>query len=108
MTTTAGAAARYTWGGDEHLFVEIDEAMSLAANFRSKRMAIPARRGQGRGITDICPANASLLVRFDPDMLAPAELEKLVRRDRGGRSRGAAQPTLTTRIVEIPVCYNDP
>ena len=29
--------ARYTWGGDEFLFVEVAESMSLAANFHSPR-----------------------------------------------------------------------
>ena len=28
-------SARYTFGGDEHLFVEIDEEMSLEAFFKS-------------------------------------------------------------------------
>ena len=65
----AGAAARYTWGGDEFLFVEIDEAMSLAANFRSNAMASLLGADKVGGITDICPANASLLIRFDPDVL---------------------------------------
>ena len=30
----AVSEARYTWGGDEFLFVEVAESMSLAANFR--------------------------------------------------------------------------
>ena len=31
--------ARYTWGGDEFLFVEVSESMSLAANFRVMSIA---------------------------------------------------------------------
>ncbi|NKX50641.1 carboxyltransferase domain-containing protein, partial [Arthrobacter deserti] len=102
-----GTGARYTWGGDEFLFVEIDEAMSLAANFRSNAMASLLAAEKLGGITDICPANASLLIRFDPDQLPPAQLEERVRRIEASVAR-TAHPTLDTRIVEIPVWYNDP
>ena len=37
MTKTA--EARYTWGGDEFLFVEITEGMSLESNFISNSIA---------------------------------------------------------------------
>ncbi|WOF22927.1 carboxyltransferase domain-containing protein [Microbacterium betulae] len=99
--------ARYTWGGDEFLFVEVDEAMSLAANFAV--MAIAARLSERAldGIVDICPANASLLIRFDPDALAPTRLEAVVReieRDVEGQEAGE----LRTRIVDVPVWYDDP
>jgi len=103
----AGATARYTWGGDEFLFVEIDEAMNLAANFRSNAMASLLAADQVEGITDICPANASLLIRFDPDVLPPRELEERVRRIEETVAR-TAHPTLETRVVEVPVWYNDP
>lgn len=106
-TAAAGATARYTWGGDEFLFVEIDEAMSLAANFRSNAMASLLGADKVEGITDICPANASLLIRFDPDVLPPRELEERVRRIEETVAQ-TAHPTLETRVVEIPVWYNDP
>ena len=31
--------ARYTWGGDEFLFVEFDEAMNLTANYLATTVA---------------------------------------------------------------------
>lgn len=109
MTTEAAVlpGARYTWGGDEFLFVEVSEAMSLPANF--KVMSIAGRLSEARleGIVDICPANASLLVRFDPDVLPPQELESAVR----GIERDLTnhqQRALETRIVEVPVWYQDP
>ena len=71
--------ARYTWGGDEFFFVEISEAMSLAANFKSNSMATRLGGRALPGVTEICPANASLLVRFDPDMLGAADLEAAMR-----------------------------
>lgn len=84
---TLPPAARYTWGGDEFLFVEIDEAMSLAANMRAMSIArgLAAHRDEGAldGLVDICPANASLLIRFDPDVLPP---ERATTRIRPGRT----------------------
>jgi len=107
MNASAPHAARYTWGGDEFLFVEIDEAMSLEANLRAMHIARLISQDVLPGITDICPANASLLIRFDPDVLAPERLETLVRAAEE-EARSAASPVLTTRIIEVPVWYDDP
>ncbi|MEE9095345.1 5-oxoprolinase subunit B family protein [Pseudarthrobacter phenanthrenivorans] len=109
MTTEAAAlpGARYTWGGDEFLFVEVSEAMSLPANF--KVMSIAGRLSEARlpGIVDICPANASLLVRFDPDVLPPDQLETAVR-DIERDLTSHQEKALETRIIEVPVWYEDP
>lgn len=108
---TLPPAARYTWGGDEFLFVEIDEAMSLAANMRAMSIArgLTERRSSGAldGVIDICPANASLLIRFDPDILPPDRLESAVRALESA-DRAARRTVLETRIIEIPVWYDDP
>ena len=109
MTTEAAVlpGARYTWGGDEFLFVEVSEAMSLPANF--KVMSIAGRLSEARlpGIVDICPANASLLVRFDPDVLPPDQLETAVR-DIERDLTSHQEKALETRIIEVPVWYEDP
>ncbi len=105
--TTQTTGSRHSWGADEHLFVEVAEEMSLEAYFRS--MAIVTALGERRpdGVIDICPANASYQVRFDPDVISPGELEQLVREVEGGIG-DAHDFELQTRIVEIPVLYNDP
>ncbi|MBC7593717.1 MAG: carboxyltransferase domain-containing protein [Kineosporiaceae bacterium] len=99
--------ARYTWGGDEFLFIEIAEGMTLEANFLSNSIANALDATALDGIIDICPANASLLIRFNPDELAPAELERVVR-SLEAQVRRSTSRVLETRIVEIPVWYNDP
>lgn len=99
--------ARYTWGGDEFLFVEVNEAMSLAANFQVMTLATKLSEADLDGVTDICPANASLLVRFDPDVLPPSDLEAAVRRFER-EAVDSNSDTLETRIVEVPVWYDDP
>ena len=106
-TVNLPPTARYTWGGDEFLFVEIDEAMSLAANLRAMSIARGLTARKAEGVIDICPANASLLIRFDPDVLAPDELEATVR-ELEAAAREAASTVLATRIIEVPVWYDDP
>lgn len=98
--------ARYTFGGDEHLFVEIAEEMSLDAFFKSLSMT---RLLSGRaiaGVTEICPANASFQVRFDPDIVAPDAILETVRAIE--TEAESAEPVIDTRLIEIPVYYQDP
>jgi urea carboxylase len=99
--------ARYTWGGDEFLVVEIAPDMSLEANFVSNSIAVGLEQRELPGIVDICPANASLLIRFDPDELAHTELERVVR-ELEVEVRRVAGGVLETRIIEVPVWYDDP
>jgi len=105
MTKTV--EARYTWGGDEFLFVEITEGMSLESNFISNSIANALESKNLSGLVDICPANASLLIRFNPDVMNYQELEKTVRAIEQD-VRASARQVLNTRIIEIPVWYNDP
>ncbi|WP_323786053.1 allophanate hydrolase subunit 1 [Thalassovita sp.] len=97
---------RYSYGGDEHIYVEMDDEMSLDAFFKSLSMSNAVRDAKIEGVTEICPANASFQVRFDPDVIAPEammnrikELEHLAE---------DADKRLHTRIIEIPVYYQDP
>ena len=105
-TRTLPAKARYSFGGDEHLFVEIDEEMSLPAFFKGMAICNELRRRQVPCVTEICPANAAYLVRFDPDVILPEEVQKTL--EEIEEELRDSDLTLQTRIVEIPVLYNDP
>lgn len=98
--------ARYSFGGDEHLFIEIAEEMSLDAFFEALAICDGVRGRHIDGVTEICPANASLQIRFDPDRIPPdrllAEVKEVEARVSG------ATGLLQTRIIEMPVYYNDP
>lgn len=59
-----------------------------------------------KGVTEICPANASFQVKFDPDMIKPGDLLKELRGMEAAASQSDA--SLQTRIIEIPVFYQDP
>ncbi|EKF57912.1 Allophanate hydrolase subunit 1 [Agrobacterium albertimagni AOL15] len=97
---------RYTFGGDEHLFVECSDEMSLDAFFSSMSMTSGIRQAGIKGITEICPANASFQIKFDPDVIHPDDILKEVQAIELAASK--SEPVISTRIVEIPVFYNDP
>lgn len=97
---------RYTHGGDEHIYVEMDEEMSLDAFFKSLYMSTAVREADIDGVTEICPANASFQVKFNPDIIHPdTMLKKLKELEHTGEE---AEKRLETRIIEIPVFYQDP
>src|SRR5262249_7859141 len=97
---------RYSFGADEHVFAEIDEGMSLEAFF--KGMGICKELGKRRtyGVSEICPSNASYLVRFDPDVIHPDKMLATLKEIE--EEVGEAEIELPTRIVEMPVLYDDP
>jgi urea carboxylase len=105
--STETAGPRHSWGADEHIFVEVAEEMSLEAYFRSMAIVTALEQRRPDGVIDICPANASYQVRFDPDVIAPDRVEELLREVEGGIG-DAHDFELQTRIVEIPVLYDDP
>jgi urea carboxylase len=99
-------APRYEFGGDDHVFVDLDEAMSFDANFRAMAITQEVREREIEGVVEICPANASYMVRFDPDVIHPETMVEELKRI-------ADETTLTelsweTRIVDVPVLFGDP
>lgn len=98
--------ARYSFGGDEHIFVEISEEMSLEAFFKGMAITTALADRKVPGVTEICPANASYLVKFDPDVTHPQKMMDLLQQIE--RETGGKDQKLATRIIEIPAYYNDP
>lgn len=98
--------SRYSFGGDEHVFVEVDEAMSLEAFFKSLSMTNAVKAANIKGVTEICPANASYQIKFDPDVISPDDMLAEIKRLE--ESAEKADHTLKTRIIEVPVYFQDP
>src|SRR5260221_10818404 len=97
---------RFSFGGDEHISAEVDDAMSLEAFFKSLFITNAVREAKIKGVTEICPANASYQVKFDPDLIKPDDLlTELKRMDSAAEK---SEPVIATRIIEIPVLYDDP
>ncbi len=99
-------SARYSFGGDEHIFVEVSEEMSLEAFFKALSMTNAVRDADIKGVTEICPANASFQIKFNPDIIHPDDMMSELKRLEEIADNEEA--TLDTRIVEIPVYYQDP
>ena len=97
---------RYSFGGDDHIFAEVDEEMSLEAFFKSLSITNAVRESQIQGVTEICPANASYQIKFDPDRIRPDDL--LTELKNLESAADSAKSVLQTRVVEVPVLYNDP
>lgn len=98
--------ARYTPGGDEHIFVELSEEMSLEAFFKGMAITTALAKRRVPGVTEICPANASYQVRFDPDAIHPDAMLAILKQVEA--EIGNTELDLDTRIVEIPVLFDDP
>lgn len=96
---------RYSFGGDEFLFCELDEAMGFHANFKALAICNELRRRDLPGVVEVAPANASYLVRFDPDVLRPQDLLEEARRV---HDEIPAEASFRTRIVDVPALYDDP
>ncbi len=79
--------------------------MSLEAFFKGLAVTRAVERLELDGVLDVCLANASFQIRFDPDRIAPHALLEAVR---AAEVDAVAERTLQTRIIEIPVLYNDP
>lgn len=97
---------RYTFGGDEHLFAECSEEMSLEAFFKSLSMTEAIKKENISGITEICPSNASFQLKFDPDIISPKDLLSLVQEIE--KANQNVNSIIHTRIIEMPVLYKDP
>jgi len=97
---------RFSFGGDEHLLCECAEEMSFEAFFKSLAAMRGIRESGIRGVTEIYGGNASYQLRFDPDQIHPDELLREIQALDGAADQ--SEPVLETRIIEIPVYYEDP
>ncbi|WP_248905258.1 5-oxoprolinase subunit B family protein [Halocatena marina] len=97
---------RYEFGGDDHVFVELDEAMSFDANFQAMAITQQISDRDIAGVTEICPANASYMVRFDPDSISPESMVEELKEI--AAETDISEFSWETRIVTIPVLFQDP
>lgn len=97
---------RFSWGGDEFLFCELDQAMSFTANFLALAVCRELGSRKVPGVVEIAQANASYLVRFDPDRVAPQRLLDELREIH--EHVDPSDLSIRTRVVDVPAYYNDP
>jgi urea carboxylase len=98
---------RYEYGGDEFVFVELAEGMSLEANFRAMAITQKLTDKNLSGILDICPGNASYMVRVNPEILSPDRLiEELKELEKSISALDEIK--IDSRIVDVPILFEDP
>ncbi len=96
---------RYEHGSDDYIFVELDEEMSFDANFRAVAITQQLRELELPGIIEICPANASYMIHFDPDEIAPDALVAKLKDVAADTDLSDYQ--WETRVIDFPVLYED-
>jgi urea carboxylase len=101
------ADSRLSFGGDEFIFVELSEGMRIAQALAIQALAKRLTDRVVPGIIDICPAHASYMIRFDPDRLDLDSFLDLLQEEHAAAVT-ARLTTLSTRIVDVPVLYDDP
>ena len=99
--------ARWSYGGEEFVFVEVSEAMSLDATLRTLAITGALRTEDIVGIVDICPSHASYMLRIDPEILDPREVPALLAPLHAALA-DASDVRLPSRLIEIPMLYQDP
>lgn len=97
---------RYEYGGDEFVFVQLSEAMSLEANFKGIAITRKLKERNLEGIIDICPSNASYMVRVNPEVLHPNQLINELKEIED--SIQDLDIEISSRIVDVPVLFEDP
>jgi len=96
---------RYEHGADDYVFCELDREMSFDANFRVMAITQGIRERDLPGVNEICPANASYLLHFDPDEIPPTELVAQLKEI--DAETDLSEFRWETRIVDFPVLYGD-
>ncbi|MGG4494832.1 5-oxoprolinase subunit B family protein [Brevibacillus reuszeri] len=96
----------YEYGGDEFIFVQLSEEMSLESNFTGMTITRKLKERQIEGILDICPSNASYMIRFNPDIVDPAWLMDELKDIE--QTTDPFDVTISSRLVDVPVLFEDP
>lgn len=97
---------RYVPSGDEFIFVELSEDMSLEAFFKGMAITKQLEDMNVPGVVEICPANASYQVRYNPDVISVDDLLAILKKI--DEDTASVKMQLKTRLIEIPVFFNDP
>jgi urea carboxylase len=99
--------SRLSFGGDEFVFVELAQEMSLTTTLKVIAITDDVRDRQISGVVDICPAHVSYLLRVAPDVLDPRDIVSTLTDSHRG-SGGPARVRIRARVIDMPIYYDDP
>lgn len=94
-------------GGDRALLMVLGDEMSFDLNFKVHSFARAVRESNTRGVIELIPELASILVSYDPDLIAYEELVIELKSIYGAMNRSDLDE-LPSRIFYVPVLYFDP
>ncbi len=97
---------RYEYGGDEFIFVELSEEMSLEVNFQAFAITQKLREENISGVLDICPSNASYMIRIDPDQIKQDDL--IAKLKEYEKNISLDELEISSRMVDVPILFDDP
>jgi urea carboxylase len=96
---------RYSFAGDEYIFAQVGYDMDLKVSFQIQAICNAIMEEGIPGVIEAYPANTSFLVHYNPDEIAP---EALLTRIKKIGVRSEEHVTFASRLIEIPILYNDP
>ncbi|MDM5201206.1 carboxyltransferase domain-containing protein [Fictibacillus enclensis] len=107
MAKQQTSSTRYELGGDEFIFVELSESMNLEAMFKGMAITNGLAEEKLDGIMDICPGNASYMIRLNPEVIHPQEIiEKLKQLETS--TTDYENIVIESRVIDVPVLFEDP
>lgn len=102
-----GDGSRFSHGGEEFLFVELSEEMSLATTLRVIAITDQIRDSSLPGVVDVCPAHVSYMLRVCPETLDPRGAFELLN-EIHANTGSSINLRIHARVVDMPVLYADP
>lgn len=98
---------RFYPGGDRYLEVELGDGMEFELNFIVHSLAAALREDRTKGIIELVPELASLMVSYDPAEISYDDLTGEIARiyEAVGKGGGGDLPS---RLFYVPVIYFDP
>jgi len=98
---------RFLPGGDRYMLIEFGNEMNLELNFMGHGLASAITAAGTKGVIETAPCFASMLIHYDPDLIAFKDLTKEMKSLIG--SLGPSDDIeLDSRLFYFPTCYLDP
>lgn len=95
---------RIVFAGDSALAVEFEERIDPVINARAVACAAAIEAAHVQGVRDVVPTYRAVTVYFDPLVTDVTALAGVLRVSAGAATDTPSEPS---RLVELPVCYDD-
>lgn len=93
--------------GDRHVILYFGDEFNIKLNFMAQSLAQQIAAQRIPGINETVPHFASLLIQYDPDVLASSDLRRVIQRLVDGTGN-FDDVELESRLISLPVLYFDP